>query len=134
MEFCIFERSQQFNSYKTVRDFTKYPWTIFGMFLVHYTNQWLNFVVYYLNVKINWKLVDKIMHSFEVHSNENACRKSGCLGLDQFLRGIIQVNPSCTTDGNCMRVEEMESKLLKLDLKIEKTSNAIIMKCRLIML
>ena len=23
------------------------------------------------------------MHSFEVHSNESACRKSGCLGLEQ---------------------------------------------------
>ena len=25
------------------------------------------------------------MHSFEVHSNESACRKSGCLGLEQVL-------------------------------------------------
>ena len=25
------------------------------------------------------------MHSFEVHSNESACRKSGCLGLEQVM-------------------------------------------------
>ena len=25
------------------------------------------------------------MHSFEVHSNESACRKSGCLGLEQVI-------------------------------------------------
>ena len=28
------------------------------------------------------------MHSFEVHSNESACRKNGCLGLEQ-------VNSNC---------------------------------------
>ena len=26
------------------------------------------------------------MHSFEVHSNESVCRKSGCLGLEQVIR------------------------------------------------
>ena len=25
------------------------------------------------------------MHSFEVHSNESVCRKSGCLGLEQVI-------------------------------------------------
>ena len=29
------------------------------------------------------KLVEKIMHSFEVHLNESACRKSGHIGLEQ---------------------------------------------------
>ena len=29
------------------------------------------------------------MHSFEVHSNESACRKSGCLGLEQVTNGFI---------------------------------------------
>ena len=29
------------------------------LFLVHDTIQWLNWVVHYLNVKINWKLVEK---------------------------------------------------------------------------
>ena len=29
------------------------------------------------------------MHSFIVHSNESACRKSGCLGLDQINYCII---------------------------------------------
>ena len=28
------------------------------------------------------------MHSFEVHSNEGACRKSGHLGLDQIIEPI----------------------------------------------
>ena len=27
------------------------------------------------------------MHSFEVHSNESACRKNGCLGMEQVQRG-----------------------------------------------
>ena len=26
------------------------------------------------------------MHSFEVHSNESACRKSGRLGLEQIIK------------------------------------------------
>ena len=29
------------------------------------------------------------MHSFEVHSNESACRKSGRLGLEQVLILIV---------------------------------------------
>ena len=37
----------------------------------------------YLNVKINWKLVEKINAQFEVHSNESVRRKIGRLGLDQ---------------------------------------------------
>ena len=40
----------------------------------------------FLNVNINWKLVEKVMHSFGVHSNESACRKSGRLGLEQVIR------------------------------------------------
>ena len=31
----------------------------------------------------NW--LRKSMHSFEAHSNESACRKSGRLGMDQAL-------------------------------------------------
>ena len=32
------------------------------------------------------------MHSFEVHSNERACRKSGRLGLEQaFMEGNLVV-------------------------------------------
>ena len=31
-------------------------------------------------------MVEKIIHSFEVHSNESACRKSGRLGLEQVFR------------------------------------------------
>ena len=29
------------------------------------------------------------MHSFEVHSNESVCRKSGCLGLEQVMYSMI---------------------------------------------
>ena len=28
------------------------------------------------------------MHSFEVHSNESVCRKSGCLGLEQVYKNL----------------------------------------------
>ena len=28
------------------------------------------------------------MHSFEVHSNESACRKSRCLGLEQVIKDV----------------------------------------------
>ena len=31
------------------------------------------------------------MHSFEVHSNESACRKSGRFGLEQVLRTLVRV-------------------------------------------
>ena len=43
----------------------------------------------------------KLMHSFEVHSNESACRKSGRLGLDQvsgnFLSTIVSNILVCLT-------------------------------------
>ena len=35
----------------------------------------------------NWLI--KVMHSFEVHSNESACRKSGGLGLEQVYILLI---------------------------------------------
>ena len=50
-------KSQEFNSYNTAREFSKWPSNIFEIFLVHYTIQWLNCVVRYLNVRIDWKLV-----------------------------------------------------------------------------
>ena len=31
------------------------------------------------------------MHSFEVHSNESACRESGCLGMNQVSSRFFQV-------------------------------------------
>ena len=31
------------------------------------------------------------MHSFEVHSNESACRKSGRLGLDQVIYHYFRI-------------------------------------------
>ena len=36
----------------------------------------------------------KLMHSFEVHSDESACRKSGRLGLEQVLSLIYATSPS----------------------------------------
>ena len=39
--------------------------------------------MHYLNVEINWKLPEKINAQLLVHSNESACRKSGCFGMDQ---------------------------------------------------
>ena len=83
-ESCIFEKNQQFNSYKTARDFTKEPSIIFKIFLVYDTIQWINCVLKSLNIKINWKLVERIMHSFEVHSNESVCIKTGSLGPEKI--------------------------------------------------
>ena len=37
-------------------------------------------------MKIKKKRLRKVTHSFEVHSNESACRKSGRLGLEQVNR------------------------------------------------
>ena len=34
----------------------------------------------------------KLTHRFEVHSNESASRKSGCLGLEQVLKGIYDAS------------------------------------------
>ena len=31
------------------------------------------------------------MHSFEVHSNESACRKSGRLGLEQVAKEVTRL-------------------------------------------
>ena len=35
------------------------------------------------------------MHSFEVHSNENACRKSGRIGLEQVAIKLITSSDPC---------------------------------------
>ena len=51
MEFGIIEKSQYFNSQKTVSKFTKETFKTF--FFVNDTIQWLSCVVHYLNVKIN---------------------------------------------------------------------------------
>ena len=76
-------KSQWFNSYKTVRQFTKWP---FKMILsAHDTIKWLNYVVHYLNLKIKWTFVEKLMHNFVVHSNEILCKKRWHFGLDQVI-------------------------------------------------
>ena len=38
---------------------------------------------HHLMIKLCRAWLIKVMHSFEVHSNESACRKSGRLGLEQ---------------------------------------------------
>ena len=84
IESCIYEKVNTSVATKLCRNLLnncRNVWTI----LVHNTIQWLICVVHYLNVKINWKLVDKITHNFVVHSNESACRISGCLGLEQVF-------------------------------------------------
>ena len=42
------------------------------------------------------KLVEKITYNFVVHSNDSACRKSGCLGLDQVNNYGALSNDHCT--------------------------------------
>ena len=41
------------------------------------------------------KLVDKVTHSFEVHSNESACRKEVRLGLEQ-VRSLLMCEGLCS--------------------------------------
>ena len=69
----------------------------------------------------------KLIHSFELHSNESGCRKSGRLGLEQVIINLyentiggnkslyklfyklcrrILLNPACTADGSCVCWEE----------------------------
>ena len=45
--------------------------------------------MHYLNVKINWKLVEKRIHSFVVHSNESACRKIGRFGMEHVNTSML---------------------------------------------
>ena len=40
----------------------------------------------FFNMKNTKNRLGKVTHSFEVHSNESACRKSGRLGLEQVLK------------------------------------------------
>ena len=45
--------------------------------------------MHYLNLKINWNWLKKLMHNFLVHLNESAYRKSRRLGLEQVVnRGV----------------------------------------------
>ena len=69
-----------------MRDFTKKPCKIFEIFLVQDTIQWLNYVLHYLNVKINWKLADKINAQFWSALKWERVLKSGRLGMDQVSR------------------------------------------------
>ena len=68
------------------------------------------------------------MHSFEVHSNESACIKSGCLGLEQVWSIIFPVVnspffiPLCAqsmafcfinlTSGNLLRLKDQMDKMV----------------------
>ena len=53
----------------------------------------------FLTAKINWKLADKIMHSFEVQSNESTCRKKVCLGLEQVVSHAGFDDPFISSEG-----------------------------------
>ena len=49
--------------------------------------------MHYLNLKINLKLVENLMHNFVVHLNDSACRKSGSLGLEQVQLNYMDATP-----------------------------------------
>ena len=55
----------------------------------------------------------KVSHSFEVHSNESACRKSGRLGLEQVtchnMKIIVQ-----TTGGDASLLNDKSENKLKI--------------------
>ena len=89
MEFWIFIKSQFFNSYKAAREVTEEPWNIFDIFFSARCNS-MTKICFALSKceykpKICW---EKILCTFEVHSNEIACRKSGRLGMD-LVTGLI---------------------------------------------
>ena len=43
----------------------------------------------FLKCENKLKLVEKLMHSFELHSNESACRKVGRLGLEKVTYYLL---------------------------------------------
>ena len=49
------------------------------------------------------------MHSFEVHSNESACRKKVCLGMEQVHIDAI-ISESLKFINNCCRVFDSGGK------------------------
>ena len=59
---------------------------------------------------------EKLMHNFVVHSDESACRKSGCLGLDQVFwvwqyRWPIEIQQALLTEENpigTMKINDLE--------------------------
>ena len=60
------------------------------MFLMQDTIQWLNYVMRYLNVKINKKSLSKILRIFEVQSNESSCINVDFLGWNKSIVIIIK--------------------------------------------
>ena len=75
MKSCIFEKFYNSIATKMCANFAKKLCTFYKLLLVHYTIQWLNCVVHYLNIKINWKLVEKINAQLCSALNESVCRK-----------------------------------------------------------
>ena len=77
------------------------------MFLLYDTIQGINCVVHYLNVKMKQNWLRKVMHSFEVHSNESACRKSGHLGMEQvtstFTEPLLRTICSCIEESSSFK-------------------------------
>ena len=50
---------------------------------MHYTIQWLNCVVRYINVKIKQNWLRKFMQNFIFLTNESLCRKMWRFGMEQ---------------------------------------------------
>ena len=52
------------------------------------------------------------MHSFEVHSDESACRKKVLLGLEQVIRqyGVVQYNK----EASIYKINELFKKLFTI--------------------
>ena len=48
--------------------------------------------MHFLNMKKTKNKLRKVTLSFEVHSNESACRKSGRLGMEQVYCSFIHIN------------------------------------------
>ena len=54
-------------------------------FCLHGTIKWLNCVIHYLNVKIKYNWLRKLIHNFLVPSNEILYRKRWRIGLDKVV-------------------------------------------------
>ena len=70
------------------------------------------------------------MHSFEVHSNESACRKSGRLGLEQVFR--ITVFSRCFGLVSCAFLAETALFIQVLQITVDGSIFYFIANCPLI--
>ena len=56
--------------------------------------------MHFFNMKKTKNWLRKVMHSFEVHSNESACRKKVRIGLEQVKMGSRTDNLAVTEEAN----------------------------------